>query len=500
MKQRARHLKIRGTLGTLGLALALAGCGSTVTLGSSGASSGTGLDSLGQPITAPDTLASVPTAIAGISTPDQQAAGANDTSAGSQDSATTDPNYVAPASVVAAPLELGLFESRNQSALAASFGVSSGGITVEKVQDALVAWYNSHGGIAGHKIATVKAPIDATAASYETAYQAACASFTQDHHVVAVLDDYQYISAAFEECSTKAKLTHIRASGSFLDQRSAATHPQLFTIGGVSVDRRLSLLIDKLTATGYLTKRNKIAVLVSGCSYNDAGYAHALVPALKRHGLSITQKEEGKCTTGTSNAGPAAANAAHSVLAFKAAGIDRVMFVTDQEDVGFLLFSEAAESQGYRPGYMLTSLSTPALLTGTIPAQQLKTVQGVGWAPASDVTTGKQPSAGPSAKQCVSMLSKQGLKAASPADTSIMYSVCSAFFVLERGALGTSPLTGAAIGRAVEALGSAVSAPAVLLADTNFSPTRHDGPASTAVFAYATSCTCFSYITQPTRD
>jgi hypothetical protein len=423
------------------------------------------------------------------------------TTKGSATAGSPAPRRTVSTSASAQPIQIGLLSARNQSTLAASFGVSTGAtVTNDSVQDALVDWYNAHGGMAGHKVQAVRASINATAASYETDYQAACQLFTQDNHVVAVLDNFAYISPTFEACTTQAKIVNIRGGSTFIGSDAPTTNPLLFSVGGLTVDRRLVTLVDKLATVGYLTPSNKVAVLMSGCPYNIAVYGRSLVPALARHGIKVADKREGNCTMGTTNAGPAAANASSYVLAFSQAGIDRIIFVTDQEDVGYLLFATEADQQRYYPGYALTTLATAALTTGTVPASQVKNVRGVGWGPAGDVAGDQQPPLTPTATDCLQRLKQQGMTPGSVVDRSIMTTACGSFFLLEAALRGASAPTSLGVGAAISGLGESSVGAAVLGSATSFNATRHDGPASTAVFGWAESCACLRYQTSPTTS
>src|SRR5258708_5414239 len=86
-----------------------------------------------------------------------------------------------------APIEVGIGVDRNDAAFAAAFGVTTSQPEEKTVAEAVVADINKHGGLAGHPIAPVYTEFDNTSSDWIAQDQASCATFTEDHHVVAVV-------------------------------------------------------------------------------------------------------------------------------------------------------------------------------------------------------------------------------------------------------------------------------------------------------------------------
>ena len=99
---------------------------------------------------------------------------------------------------VAPPLSIGVVLTATSNA--ESFGVSFGNTYSERqVDDAIINALNAQGGLAGRKIVPVYAKTDTGSSNWQTDFSAACATFTQDHHVVAVLGYVFNYFSSFEK-------------------------------------------------------------------------------------------------------------------------------------------------------------------------------------------------------------------------------------------------------------------------------------------------------------
>ncbi|MCU1586832.1 MAG: hypothetical protein JWN31_325, partial [Frankiales bacterium] len=109
---------------------------------------------------------------------------------------------------VTTPLSLGILAIGSANGAASAIGANySTTTTGADVAAALVRYYNKHGGIAGRTIKPVQYTMQATAANNETEAESACAKFTQDNKVsavVSVLANGYY--ANYEQCLTTARV------------------------------------------------------------------------------------------------------------------------------------------------------------------------------------------------------------------------------------------------------------------------------------------------------
>jgi len=473
-------------------ALALvAACGSTVQV--SGTT--TGLDGTGLPVGAPT---AEPGLVPGVAVPLPSAPGAGVSRPGASDPGTTpvgalpDPGTAFDRS----PVSIGVLDVGDASAFVSAFGFSAGaGPTSQQMFQAMVAWYNRNGGIAGKKIKLVEYTSDPTATSYETEMSAACARFTQDNRVAAVLTNTGYqVSENYEACLTKAKVPHLNNSVGGLDDSAAVRHPLLFQSSAASVDSSLRALLTGLTANGFLTGKSKIGVLVEACSFNIAAYERTLAPLAKRLGLDV-QRRDFDCVTGAGAMPQSIGQISASVLPFATAGVDRVLFVSSYQGAGAVFFEKQAASQGYEPWYGLTSFSGAGPSAAEIGEDAQKRIKGVGWSP--DLDNGKRPPATGARKRCWDAMARQGLDLRTGTAYVIADEICGAFFALEEALRRTRGRADrASLARGLE---TTSDSPVVLGGRLSFDAATHHAGKLFAPFALSPTCGCFAYTGKPFR-
>jgi hypothetical protein len=252
-------------------------------------------------------------------------------------------------------------------------------------------------------------------------------------------------------------------------------------------------MLKRFSASGYLTPKNKIGVIVEDCPYNRRAYDDTIAPLAKQLGLSLTRRDVG-CIRGFNDASAAITSFGAAVLPFRSAGVDRVIYVSNFEGVGLLAFETAARSQGYTPSHALTSTTGGAALAGQFDDGQLRRMRGVGWAPVLDLANRVQASS--ETKRCRAMLASEGITPQSKADDLIDI-VCDQFFLLE----ATLKVTGGRSSRAellggLRSLGTSFVSPYLLKGASDFS-TRRDGARLFAIWGYSTTCGCMAYLTPP---
>jgi hypothetical protein len=264
---------------------------------------------------------------------------------------------------------------------------------------------------------------------------------------------------------------------------------------GMVVDRSYSAVLRGLYATGYLGRSNHIGVMIEGCPENNRAWTQVLRPLVARLGLPPAEEVTVDCTTGFASAGPAASAVNNAILRFRRAGVDRVMFVSDNESVLVLLWGNSADSQGYRPGYLLSSAAQAQALRSQVPAKQQELFHGVG-----NLTFGDTDNAtlSPADQRCVQLVKRGGVSPATYSDKATVLFECGPFLLLD-AALRASGGDGttAALSSAVASLGSAFAAPGVLRGATYYTPSRHDGPALAQVFGFTPGCSCLRYSSSP---
>ena len=127
----------------------------------------------------------------------------------------------------------------------------------------------------------------------------------------------------------------------------------------------------------------------------------------------------------------ASSDASAAVLRFRSAGVTEILFLTHNAFEPSVLM-QAANSQAYRPTYLLSTQQYPATLVGLVPPGQLAGALAVGWAPAIDLNTGYDASA--QAQRCLSTLKARGRTFSSGTQALVGLLACDGVDLLKRAA------------------------------------------------------------------
>jgi ABC-type branched-subunit amino acid transport system substrate-binding protein len=499
-------LRVRALAATLAVvgSLALAGCGTTVrtsTLQSSpGARSGDGLSapqgSTGAPLpgaAAPGGLATGPGG-AGPGVVPAPGGGIAPGSPGGTAGGTT----TTTSARITSPIEVGILYSVNDGAESA--GVDNGNtFSTSRAVHAMVASYNRTGGIGGRQIKPVYAEVHSASNDYDSQFQAACAAFTQDHHVSFALVFDGFYSETLLACLTKAAVPIVGGDYTAPDRTDAEQYPYYVTPIVPLADTRYADEVQRMTMSGFLTGKSRVGVVIEGCPIDDRVYKNALEPALHRARLTIAATTRTRCFMSLPDFGGMASDTQSAVLAFRQQNVDRVMFVSEAAEGNLVLvFAEAADAQKYTPGYVLDSTGSPAVLAANLPASQLANTRGVGWIPALDTQDRGQLRPGAASRACLGRFEQLGLQAVSSADFYTAYATCDGFGFADavlRASRGNSAT--AAVLAALDVVGRRYAAATTVDGSVAVSRARRAGAGAGRLFAFGTSCSCFAYTGGP---
>ena len=373
------------------------------------------------------------------------------------------------------------------------FGVSLGNTYEEKdVYDAIVAGLNAQGGLAGRRIVPVYAKTDTASNNWEVDFATACATFTQDDKVDVVLGYVFNYFASFEACLAKKGIPHLTTSFNIPDAQELNSFPLMFALSTPTIERRALAKIDGAVATGYLTKTSKIGIISDTCPGTDRSLRGVVLPALKRAGLTVGATAQLNCVNGASGNGGAVSALQNAVLAFRSNGVDRVMIHGVSEGPPLLLFATSAESQGYRPGYVMSSLAQLAILGGQMPREQTRNVRGFGWLETQDVPPRAYAKPNALQSRCLGILLERDIKPTAAADYAFAYNLCEAAFVYEAALQKSEGRSdGPAVKAAVEGLGRTSST--FNLGGSAFSADRDDAVTVARPLVWRESCGCHEY-------
>ncbi len=344
---------------------------------------------------------------------------------------------------------------------------------------ALVNDLNARGGINGRKVEAVFAPVDYANPNIEAAYLAACNKLTDDAHVFAILLVLNP-PPSFIQCAAQHGTLLVNASiAPGNDKMIAAAQPWYFAPTLISLTRVPAPLFDSSLATGQLKRSDKVGILaLDEPSFTDT-VEDAVKPALDaRH---IAYAYERVATE---------ASLQNAVLRFQRAGVTHVFF-EQMSGIVVLLFMRQAESQSYRPHYLLTSYDDAGyLIEGNVADAQVRNVSGIGWAPLFDVDASTIPSSDLE-KRCLSVVAKGGEQAQNRQSFLSLTLMCELVWVFESiaGAAGKN-LSTVSFRSAYSQVGKSYRSVTALA--TDFSK-RIDGLSGFRPFAYVPSCSCLNY-------
>jgi hypothetical protein len=368
--------------------------------------------------------------------------------------------------------------------------------TAEQYIKAYVKAYNTQGGFAGRQIKPLFFVVDGTAANYDTAFEAACAYMTQDNKAE-IVATWGILNLGFSQCLLRAGVADINGMSFNFDKSTLAKLPNVFNPNGLTHDQISASTIDAAVGQGWLSKTDKLGILLGGCPEHEAIFRQVVEPRLKRLGIAYTTVTPYQCPKGFADVGSMSSGVQNAVLRFRSEGVTTVMYLAYVENVVHILFVPQADSQDYVPKYLLNTNVRLAqgIAAGNFPDRQLPGMRGVGWNPITDLWAFPAPKSAPRTA-CVDKL--KGAKEAPPMtafNQDLAMHICSDFQLMS--ALlgitgGSSSLNGlrAAAPQVGQSYGSAMTWGATDFRD-------QQGPEQAAPFSYLTSCKCVRFVGGP---
>ena len=389
-----------------------------------------------------------------------------------------------------ATIAVGFQVSKNVTGAFAAVGAEGEPPEERRIVDALVAWANQHGGIAGRRIVPVVHETDPTAGSFATQAQAACADFTEDHRVFAVASSPVGGNDALLACMAQ-KGTPLLEQNHWLfdDDYYRRFGSVLYQPGKARPDRWVPAWVDGLAAQGYF-KDAVLGLVRFDAPVFERLHTRLLVPRLRRHGVRPAAEVAIRTPGGVSDFGAMAAEINSAILRFRTAGVTHVMILENAAVMSFFWMPQA-ESSGFRPRYGMSSAGSPTTISNQAPAAQLARAVGVGWSPPVDVYDAQHPGGNPIWETCMAIIRAAGLSTGYKSQGYYVQPHCDSLFFL-RAAMAAAPsFDRAGLRAGAAALGEDYQSP--FAHRTRLGPGRTDGAAAWRAFAFDDACACWRY-------
>ena len=353
----------------------------------------------------------------------------------------------------------------------------------QQLYDAVIGYLNAHGGFGGRAVVPVYAKIPlVTAQPYSAIEQSACATFTQDHHVFAVLADRPFFDGTLESCLTAKSVPFFNDYPSYYEQNFFTKYPLMSMPQGVIGERVVRNWIPGLQRQGYFDKGSKVGLVVVD-QPSVTAVAKQVPAALAAIGLPLTAESTVVASDG--------AGIANSVLRMRSAGVDHVL-IMDSAPALTILWPTQAQSQSYYPRYGLNSYNTPSFAAANVPSGTFRRAVGIGWWPDEDVDASSLPPPNAAGQLCLSIYKGANINVSDSITQGLALWVCGIVLSFKAAADHAPALSGPGIMAGLESLGTGWQSPITF--GINVGPGHHDGASEYRAFGFADSCGCFRYL------
>ena len=389
-------------------------------------------------------------------------------------------------------VKIGFSTAEDASSFASSFGLK--GLETGDIRamiEATVADVNRRGGLGGRKVVAVIHNFNTAELlnNPAAAMQAACAAWTQDERVHAVVNP-PLVDANLLQCLKKAATPLVYAGMDFPRSYSRlyAEYPDFFNVNAMLGERYDAVAVSRLVARGFFQKWDavngrpgamptKIGMIVTGDA-SGAAYTASMRRELGKAGLRPDVVVS--CPTELS-AGLSCRQAAG--LRFKSENVTHVFG-------GSVPFMQQSEQQRYRPRYFLEY--QPNTFAQNVPAEQLSGAMSEAYMPMLDVAQGEDPGPPTAASgYCLDVMRKAGQQPSSRNVQWYMQIACDGLFFVKAALDAQGGLADGALRPGFERLGTGV--PAAMTWATRFGPGEHAGVHGLRDLGFDNGCRCFVY-------
>ncbi|MBB2944418.1 ABC-type branched-subunit amino acid transport system substrate-binding protein [Actinoplanes lutulentus] len=350
--------------------------------------------------------------------------------------------------------------------------------------EALAAYINANGGIAGRKLDAVYREYEASNDS-PAAETTLCSQITQDDQAFAVVLTGQLQSNA-RPCYAQRQTLMLDAT-LIANAKStfSSLSPYLWTATFPEYDAFASSFLAVLSREKFFEGRDKTGLVAADTPANKSVYDEIVVPFMEEAGIEPTVSWIDTTSLGTLNSG-----LSQAAVNFRGKKIDRVFFLGGARIAPFFMTSAAAIS--YTARYGISTFDSPGFMVsnpGTIPPAALKGMVGVGFAPGYDVPDSEMAfPASDAEKNCQKIYSDAGITFKARENARVAFTYCDAALMLQAGAkdLGAD-LNAGAWGAAAQNMTFSTAAGLGDFGGGNAAGTAY------RVLKFSDSCGCFTY-------
>ena len=400
-------------------------------------------------------------------------------------------------------INIGFIHVKNSEAGNAALGFEGQSLDDQTPYRIVIDQINSQGGVAGRKINPIWAVFDTTSSqTIDQQTQAACATWTQDNKVFAILGGGQ--GGIVEECAEKEHGVNIIPAGASIPD-TFRRYPHYLEISGMNLVRMGPVTVKGIASQGYFNGNPKLGIV----TWDEPGYHTALadgyLPALRSiHVSPATPIAYIHAPQTYNDLGGMNSDVNSAVLRFSGQNIDHVMIVDGSAGIcaGACLgyeFLNQAQSQKYYPRYGFNDYNYADTSIDTLyPHQQLPGSVGVIWSD-DNATKDQGWHTNKAREDCYALMRSKGFDW-KPDNDNQAYAVRAACEMLwffrdvvakMRGATLNNDNFMAAVnqvGTSFQSLNTYVS---------RLSSTQHDGASAARNEAYFTSCNCYKFTSAP---
>lgn len=295
---------------------------------------------------------------------------------------------------------------------------------------ALEDWVNANGGIGGRDLDIVFRLYDAQADS-PAAEEQLCNQITQDDQAFAVVMTGQYQTNA-RPCYADRQTLVLDASlyamsTDYLDEYS----PYLWTASFPEYGAFVRSYVKVLSEQSFFEGEEGVGVVAADSPVNRDVIESLAVPMLQDHGI-----EPEVAWVDTTDTGTLFQGLEQGAITFRSKGIERVMFLGGSRMAS--VFATVAGSQdGFKPRYAISSFDNPSFFVNnpdTIPADTMDGMVGIGFHPPQDVPDSQFPfPTGEAETECLAIYEDAGITFESRESARVALPYCDATRLLKLG-------------------------------------------------------------------